>query len=203
MSFPTYEHPTLTQEVTEAERNRAEAWLKDAYANGRLTPSEFDRRIGIALTATTRRELNSAFLGLVGVPALATAVGLSPVHPALHQGPDATLGRGLAAVSHLSVFVLWLFGPALCYGLAAKGSFARREAAKAFNFQLVSFLAFAVGGIVSGLLLSDALQGVVMGLLGVSWFVLTLVGALKAGQGEDWRNPVRRFVHWEVLSEQS
>ncbi len=35
----------------------------------------------------------------------------------------------------------------------------------------------------------------------LGWFVLTIVGGAKALQGEDWRNPVKRVVKLEVLSE--
>ena len=43
---PTYEHPSLKMYVTPDQRDRAESWLKEAYADGRITELEFDTRIG-------------------------------------------------------------------------------------------------------------------------------------------------------------
>ena len=57
--------------------NNAESWLKDAYADGRISESEFDRRIGQILSAVTRKELNEAFYGLVQIPTPSRA----PVSP--------------------------------------------------------------------------------------------------------------------------
>ena len=65
---PTYEHPSLKMYVTPEQRDRAESWLKEAYADGRITELEFDTRIGQVITAETRKDLNEAFYGLVQVP---------------------------------------------------------------------------------------------------------------------------------------
>ena len=110
-------------------------------------------------------------------------------------------GRGAAGFAHFSVFLLWLLGPLLVFGLSAPGTYARREAAKAFNFQLLSF--FAAGRdsfIVSAIFPGDAFEPV-MGFMALGWFVLTIVGGAKALQGEDWRNPVTRALKLQVLSE--
>ncbi len=40
----TFEHPSLHLPVTEEQRDRAEHWLQEAYADGRVTSEEFDRR---------------------------------------------------------------------------------------------------------------------------------------------------------------
>ena len=69
-----YEHPSLSMHVTPEQRDRAESWLKDAYADGRISEPEFDRRIGQILTAVTRKELNEAFYGLVQVPSSSRAL---------------------------------------------------------------------------------------------------------------------------------
>ena len=70
-----YQHPSLNMTVTPEQRDRAESWLKDAYAEGRVSESEFDRRIGQVLSADNRKELNEAFYGLVNVPSASTAIG--------------------------------------------------------------------------------------------------------------------------------
>ena len=105
----------------------------------------------------------------------------------------------MAAFAHFSVFFLWIFGPLLSYAAAAPGSLARREAAKAFNWQFFSFIALIGGGIANGVL-GDRLDWA-MGVAGLLWFVLTIVGGIRAAQGENWRNPVMRVVPWEVLRE--
>src|SRR5919107_1634363 len=132
-----YEHPSLKMQVTPDQRDRAENWLKEAFADGRISESEFDTRIGQVLSADNRKELNEAFYGLVHVPSRSQALGVHAGSSALArpEGHDQP-GRGAAAFAHFSVFFLSLFGPALVYALSSPGSYARREAAKSFNFTL-------------------------------------------------------------------
>ena len=78
----TYEHPSLKLYVTPEQRDRAETWLKEAYADGRISELEFDQRIGQVLSATTRKELNEAFYGLVQIPTPSRALGIHPASPA-------------------------------------------------------------------------------------------------------------------------
>lgn len=196
-----YEHPTLKMYVTDEQRDRAEDWLKDAYADGRVSESEFDTRMGQVLSATTRRDLNSAFHGLVQVPSVSTAVGLHPAYaPLVRQETRDRAGNAVGSVAHFSTFFTWLVGPALVYALSSPGSRARREAAKAFNFTLVTFfglIASTIAASATGLHIFDMLTGLIV----VGWVVLTVVGGAKAAQGENWRNPVRHVVRLQVLSE--
>lgn len=193
-----YPHPSLTQQVTPEQRERAERWLQEAYADGRLSEDEFDRRIGQVISSSTRRDLNQAFYGLVQVPLTSQALGVHPGYQPLVQ-PRARqqAGRGAAGLAHFSAFFLWLFGPLLFFALSTPGSYPRKEAAKAFNFQLISLGLGAAGGVVAAITNIDA----IMGLMFVTWFVLTIVGGAKALQGEDWRNPVKKVVKLDVLSE--
>ena len=196
-----YPHPSLTTSVTPEQRERAVSWLQQAYAEDRLGESELDRRLGQVLEATNRRELNQAFYGVVAVPLAHQAVGLHPAYqPLVRPEVRQQAGRGAAGFAHLSVFLLWLLGPLLVFGLSAPGTYARREAAKAFNFQLLSFLLLIVGVIVQAVLSRGGFDPV-LGLMGLGWFVLTIVGSAKALQGEDWRNPVSRALRLQVLSE--
>ena len=106
---------------------------------------EFDRRIGQVLTAVTRKELNEAFYGLVQVPTSSRALGVHPAYkPLVRPETRQQAGRGAAGVAHFSVFFLWLFGPGLVYALSTPGTYARKEAAKSFNFQLISSIAFVL-----------------------------------------------------------
>lgn len=181
--------PAPGTRITNIERERVEGRLKDAYAEGRLDEFELDRRLEAVMSATSRAQLSAAVAGVVPLSA-AVRAGLPE--------PTVTRGRGLAAVAHFSVFVAWLLGPGLCYALAAPGSYARREAAKAFNFQVVSLV-----GLVSLVVLGSIFEGAfgwLIPLAWLGWFVLTIVGGAKASAGENWTNPVMRVVRWEVLS---
>jgi len=197
-----YPHPSLQMPVTPEQRERAVSWLQQAYAEDRIGESELDQRLGRVLGASDRRQLNEAFYGIVAVPFAAQAVGLHPAYqPLVRPEVRQQAGRGAAGFAHLSVFLLWVFGPLAVYGLSAPGSYARREAAKAFNFQLLSFF-LSVGTLIASAILPGDGLGVVFGLMVLAWFVLTFVGAAKALQGEDWRNPVTRGLRLKVLSEQ-
>jgi uncharacterized Tic20 family protein len=197
----TYPHPSLQTPVTPEQRERAVNWLQQAYAEDRIGESELDWRLGRVLEATNRRQLNEAFYGIVSVPFAHQAIGLHPAYqPLVRPEVRQQVGRGAAGFAHLSVFVLWVLGPLLVFGLSTPGSYARREAAKAFNFQLLTFFLFVAGGIVAAIIPGDGFGGV-FGLMALSWFVLTIVGGAKALQGEDWRNPATRAIKLQVLSE--
>jgi uncharacterized membrane protein len=197
----TYEHPSLKMYVTPDQRDRAESWLKEAYAEGRISEVEFDSRIGRVLSAETRKELNDAFYGLVQVPTPSRALGVHPAYQPLVR-PETTqqVGRGVAGFAHFSVFFLWLLGPGLVFALSAPGTYPRREAAKAFNFQLISFIVLIVTGIVGGITGLDLFEWLVPFMF-LGWFILTIIGGAKALQGDNWRNPVKSVLKLEVLSE--
>lgn len=189
--MPT-EHPSLSLRVSDAERGRAESLLSDAYAAGRLDEVELDRRLGMVMTAQTRRELNVAVAGLPRTPT-APFVAPVPARPA-----SAT---GMGGVAHLSGLVSWIVGPLLIHTLAAPGSATRREAARAFNFQLVAGVACIVVAVVTGILLPDPLVGLIMTLGWVGWLVLTITGGARALSGQPWSNPVSRVIPLRVLDE--
>ncbi len=196
-----YEHPSLKMHVTPEQRDRAESWLKEAYADGRISELEFDQRIGQVLSAVSRKDLNEAFYGLVQVPTPSRALGVHPAYqPLVRPETRQQAGRGVAGFAHFSFFLMWLFGPGLVYALSSPGTYARREAAKAFNFQLISTIAFFTLLIIGGITNSDLVGGL-FGLLALGWFILTVVGGAKALQGEDWKNPVKNVIKLEVLSE--
>ena len=197
----TYEHPSLKMYVTPEQRDRAESWLKEAYADGRMSEAEFDTRIGRVLSAETRKDLNEAFYGLVRIPTPSSALGVHPAYqPLVRPETRQQAGRGAAGFAHFSVFFLWLLGPGLVFALSTPGTYARREAAKAFNFQLISFIAFVVVGITAGVTEWDVF-GFLLPFMGLAWFILTIVGGAKALQGDNWRNPVKSVIKLEVLSE--
>jgi len=197
----TYEHPSLKMYVTPEQRDRAESWLKEAYADGRISEAEFDSRIGQVISAETRKDLNEAFYGLVQIPTPSRALGVHPAYqPLVNPQTREQAGRGVAGFAHFSVFFLWLLGPGLVFALSSPGTYARREAAKAFNFQLISFIVLIVTGIVGGITGLDLFEWLIPFMF-LGWFILTIVGGAKALQGDNWRNPVKSVLKLEVLSE--
>lgn len=198
-----YEHPTLKMAVTDEQRDRAAGWLQEAYGDGRISKEDFDLRIGTVLSADNRRDLNSAFYGLVSVPMASQAVGL---HPAYQTSPfsaatTAKVGRGGAALAHFSALLTWIFGPLLVYLASSRGSYARREAAKAFNFQIVAMLTLIVGGVLSATLLPSSIDGILFPIIWLGWLLGTIVGGAKAAAGENWVNPAKKVIRLDILPE--
>lgn len=183
------EHSSLSLRVSDVDRARAESLLQDAYCDGRLDEVELDRRLGMVMVAQTRRDLNASVAGLP--PRV-----MAPRASASPRSPQAT---GLGAAAHLSGLFTWIFGPLLFFAVSTPGTPARREAARAFNFQLVAGLVFLVTAIVAGTLLPDAVVGLVMALGWVAWLALTVVGGAKALAGQPWQNPVMKVLRLEVL----
>lgn len=198
----SFEHPSLGTPVTSEQRERAEQHLQAVYAEGRITEEEFDRRIGQVLGADNRKELNDAFYGLVEVPSSPpAATGLSPSQSYSRMPAQQQEGSVGGALAHFSAFfTFFIIGPGIAYAVSKPGSASRREAAKAFNFQLISMVALLVGGPLTGWL-DWGILNFVMGLASVAWVVLTIVGGVKAAQGDDWKNPVKKVINVNVLPE--
>lgn len=187
-----FEHPSLGLPVTDEQKDRAVDYLQQAYAEGRLTIYEFEDRVQTVLEASTRREMNRAFTGLATIP-----MGASLLPRRRPAGVPGPMGRAGATIAHVSGLGSFFIGPAVCYALAPHESYARREAAKAFNFQLVALLLMAI----TGVLTEGFLGGTLSGILGVTWLVLTVAGIAHAASGDDWRNPVTRVIPLRPLDE--
>lgn len=195
----SFEHPTLRTPVTTEQRDRAEQYLQNAYADGRIGEDEFDRRIGQVIAADNRKELNDAFYGLVDVRSGPRPGGLAPApggHP-MHRQQQGTVGGAVAHVSGLATSVV---GPGIGYAMATPGTAARRESAKAFNFQLISISSLILAQILR-IGLPDGLMNFIIGLMFIGWVTLTIVGGVKAAQGRNWQNPVKKVVKLNVLPE--
>lgn len=202
MSGSSFEHPSLASRVTTEQRERAEQHLQQAYAEGRITEEEFDRRIGQVLGATTRKDLNEAFYGLVEVPTAPrpSAPLQSYGYTGSSQYPVRQQGTTGGALAHFSGLFLMPLGPGVAYAVSPAGSPARKESAKAFNFQLLSLIAVVVGGTLTGIT-SWGLLEFLMGLGAIAWVVLSIIGGVKAAQGSDWQNPVTKVAKLKVLPE--
>lgn len=193
-----HQSPHLALRVTDAQRDRAVDYLQGAYAEGRLSATEFDERVGVALAARTRGELNAAFTGLVQIGPTSMALAAHPVYqPLVNQHRDGAPGRVGAGLAHLASIPFPLVAPGLVYAASERGSFVRSQAAKAFNFQLNAILLAMVFGVVAGI--TD--MGLLSAVWATTWFVLTVVGGVKALAGEDFENPVRRLMPLRPLDE--
>lgn len=197
------EHPSLNLPVTEAQRDRAEQWLQQAYADGRISADEFDRRIGQVISSVSRRDLNLAFYGLVKVAPTSQALGVHPIYQPTHPTVDRAgvgVSRGMAALAHFSALGSSFFGPLLFFLLSPEGGPTRREAAKAFNFQVLALLSL-VATFVVGQFVPEMIAGLLYTVVTIGWLVLTVVGGAKAAQGDDWRNPATRVLPMQILRE--
>lgn len=181
-----HEHPSLVLAVTPADRQAAVERLRAAYDDGALTASDYDRRAGMAAMAQSRRDLNTAFLGLVDV---------TPDDLRRSMAPEA--GRGLAVVAHLSGWALFLVGPLVCYAVAPSGSYARREAAKAVNLSMLTLLGVAIAVMV--MMFNTRVGTPLLLLIGGCWWLTTLVAAIQAAKGNDWDHPLKRWLPFEVV----
>ena len=92
------------------------------------------------ISAETRKDLNEAFYGLVQVPTPSRALGVHPAYqPLIRPETRQQAGRGVAGIRPLlGRSSSGCFGPGLVFALSSPGTYARREAAKAFNFQLIA-----------------------------------------------------------------
>jgi uncharacterized Tic20 family protein len=143
--------------------------LRQAFADGRLTPDEFDQRISLALTVRTHAQLAPVMAGLPGLPGPAPGPGAG----------EWPADRSAAVIAHLLGIVTSFIGP-LVMVLVTRGdrtSFARSQAVEALNFQL------------SLLLISIVTLGLGYVLLPVAW-VLCIVAAVSAGNGRAYRYPL-------------
>ncbi|MGJ6979493.1 DUF1707 and DUF4870 domain-containing protein [Aestuariimicrobium soli] len=196
---PAQHHPNNSLLVTEPQRDRALAYLQSAYAEGRLTAEELDQRVGQALLARTRADLNRAFSGLVTIPLSSAAVGAHPAYaPMLNQHRDGRAGKGAAGFAHFSALGVGFLGPAITYAATTRGTFAHREAAKAFNTQIA--LSIALAGAITLSSIFDAF-GFLIPIVVIGWLIMTIVGGAKAASGEDSDTLLSKLNPVKLLNE--
>lgn len=172
--------------VTTDQRDRAVEILQEMYADGRVDKFEFDTRLELALKSRTRAELNSTFDGLMARP-VPTHVPAAFSRPAPIQRYTGD-GRGMGTVAHWLGYPTFFVGPALVVATAGqKNPAVRRHAVEALNFQLTAFMAFAVLGILTGVV--GSFLGFAFPILGLMWFILTGVGGIATAAGSDFRYP--------------
>ena len=104
--------------------------------------------------------------------------------------------RNLATLSHLSAFITFvgipsLVGPLVMWLLHRDDPFVERQAKEALNFN-ISFLIYGAAAALSIILLVGLIA---LPIVLVTWFVLVIVTAVKAGNGENYQYPFTiRFV---------
>lgn len=104
--------------------------------------------------------------------------------------------RNLATLSHLSAFITFvgipsLVGPLVMWLLNRDDPFVEQQAKESLNFN-ISFLIYGVVATLSIILLVGLIA---LPVVLVTWFVLVIVAAVKAGNGEDYQYPFTiRFV---------
>jgi len=97
---------------------------------------------------------------------------------------------GMAA--HVSAIVaavigLSFLGPLLVMLVQGpKSQFVRRQSVEALNFQITTYIA----GFISFLLIFVLIGSVLIIIVGIAWLVLTIMAAVAANRGEDYRYPV-------------
>lgn len=190
--------------VSASDRLQAEQRLRDAFQQGRLSADEFEARLSAVIMADRLSELAAAVDGpapaTTGTPwqgYRASEPVSGPVVPA--SGSAARGSTTMAVIAHLSPFLTWIFGPLVIWAVSPEGSTTRREAAKAFNWQLVASAIGLAASMIGWILPGDG--NPVARIWTVVWVVLTVIGAVAAAKGRDFSNPVRRLVKWEVLPE--
>ena len=186
---------SLNWAITEEQRDRTVNYLSDAYAGGRMDTLEFNTRIDKALGASTRGELNSSLEGLARVPLHTQAISGVASYRAVAPSTEASRVGG--ALTHWSGMFSLMLGPGIVYAVTPANSVTHREAGKAFNFQVSSLLALMVLAVIGGI------SGVnwPMALWTVMWFLGTLIGGIKAGQAQNWTNPLARVMPLRILDD--
>ncbi len=116
-------------------------------------------------------------------------------------GQPTAMDRSWGGAAHWSALVaaflaLAFLGPLLVLLVRSDSPWVRRQAVESLNFQLSMLIYGVVGGIVAIVVVLVTLG---LGLLAVVpvalaaaafWLVLTIIGAVKASNGEDYRYPL-------------
>lgn len=169
------------QRVSDQQRDRAVDYLQQAYAAGGMEEEFFEERLGQALTAETRGELNRSLRGVarVAAPALARRPPVARPHSVENaQDRAQNVGAGLV---HLSGLPTIFIGPAIVKAVATPGSRLWWEAGRAMSYQLTSMI-LGVSMIMLSLITGVG-EGIVFSAY-VLYVVLALVFSARAFNGQ-------------------
>ncbi|MDO5094136.1 MAG: DUF1707 domain-containing protein [Propionibacteriaceae bacterium] len=177
---------SLSTLITDVQRDRAVEYLQRAYAAGALSEGLFEERLGQALTAQTRGELNASLRGIARVA------------PAMLSGPPAASNRATegiqnlaAGLFHLATLPTAFLAPALGRALAPAGGRASLEASRAMCFQ---FNALIYGSVAVLLVVCQVASPLLLLFGFVAWGLLTLWLAIRAFTGQKSTALVERLM---------
>jgi len=124
----------------------------------------------------------------------------SAIPPAATAASDTTtwaMAAHLTALASLLVGFPFV-GPLIVYLAKKENPFVRRHAAEALNFNLSIMLYTLILGVVTAILLFVLVGFLLIPLfvlLGAAWIIFTVVAAVAASRGEEYRYPLTiRFV---------
>lgn len=111
----------------------------------------------------------------------------TPTPPALPPGEPTSEERTVAMLAHLITFMSSFIGPLVIYLVKKdESAFVADQAKEVLNFHL-SVLIYAVVGVLSCFIL---LGFVLLPALGVFVLVVTILGAIRAYEGQPFRYPL-------------
>ena len=177
--------PSLFTTVTDVQRDRAVEYLQRVYASGGLSDELFEQRLGMALTAQTRADLNASLQGLARV------AGMFPSTPAVRHPVHDGVQNLVAAFLHLATLPTMFLAPALGRTLAPPGSRIAIEASRAMCFQFSAL----IYGVLASILVASNWAPPVLLLLGfIAWGLMTLWLAIRSVTGEKSTAVVERLM---------
>lgn len=168
--------------VTDQQRDRAVAHLQACYAQGILDEAALDRRLGQALAARDRAELNRSVAGLARI----TPAPFRRSRP----GEPAPLANVASGLTHLSGLFTSFVGPAAVKAVATPGSRVWWEASRALSLQL-TMLAVGAAALVLGIVVG---WGEFVGVAWVAWLVVTILAGVRAFDGKSGTGRAERFL---------
>ncbi|KUP95682.1 DUF1707 and DUF4870 domain-containing protein [Thermobifida cellulosilytica] len=164
--------------VTHAERDRVAEVLQNAYAEGQLDEEELDERLGKAMAAKTRGELQPLVADLSISRASAAPFAAVPEEPSKDE-------RLWAAGGHLSGYLLPALGPLIVLAARGNSPYVRAQAYQALNYHLNLIIATLVFPVAALLLVTIPVY--LFMILGA--VVLPLIAGGVALVGSDWKYP--------------
>ena len=177
--------PSLFTTVTDVQRDRAVEYLQRVYASGGLSDELFEQRLGMALTAQTRADLNASLQGLARV------AGVFPSTPAVRHSVHDGVQNLVAGFLHLATLPTMFLIPAIARALASPGSRIATEASRAMCFQ---FSALIYGVIAIIFVASNWVPPVLLLLGFIAWGLMTLWLAIRSVTGEKSTAVVERLM---------
>lgn len=186
--------PMLSTHVTDVQRDRAVEYLQRAYAASAISDEVFEQRLGMALTATTRGELNASLKGLARV-----APTLLSAPPTVAPEPVNGMYNVLSGVIHLGTLPSMFILPALVKAVTPQGSRISLEASRAMCFQ---FSALIYGAVAILLTVLGIVPAMVLFVGFISWCLMTLWLAIRAFNGEHSTKMIEKLMLMRPLEDQ-